>query len=103
MNAPVLLARCLEAFFTQRLMRERSASPHTVAAYRDCFRLLLSFAHRRLARAPAATRPAPAMHAWPRSTPSSATSHCKNPHMLPASSASWRCRASATRAGRWTS
>jgi len=54
MNAPVLLAKWLEAFFTQRLMRERSASPHTIAAYRDCFRLLLGFAHRHLGRPPAA-------------------------------------------------
>jgi integrase/recombinase XerD len=54
MNAPLLLARCLEAFFMQRLMRERSASPHTIAAYRDCFRLLLGFAHRRLGRPPSA-------------------------------------------------
>lgn len=39
-----LLAPLLEAFFTDRLMRQRCASPHTVAAYRDTFRLLLRFA-----------------------------------------------------------
>jgi site-specific recombinase XerD len=33
----------LEAFFTQRLMHHRQASPHTIASYRDTFRLLLEF------------------------------------------------------------
>ncbi|HEX9641954.1 MAG TPA: site-specific integrase [Candidatus Krumholzibacteria bacterium] len=42
----------LEAFFTDRLMRQRRASPHTVASYRDTFRLLLGFAQRRLNKAP---------------------------------------------------
>ncbi len=42
----------LEAFFTDRLLRERAASPHTVAAYRTTFRLLLRFAATRLGRAP---------------------------------------------------
>lgn len=35
----------LEAFFTERLGRQRQASGHTVAAYRDAFRLLLTYAH----------------------------------------------------------
>lgn len=38
------LAPTLEAFFTQRLIAQRRVSPHTVAAYRDAFRLLLAFA-----------------------------------------------------------
>lgn len=38
------LAPILEAFFTERLGRQRAASPHTMAAYRDAFRLLLGFA-----------------------------------------------------------
>jgi site-specific recombinase XerD len=37
------LAPILEAFFTDRLMTQRHASPHTVAAYRDTFKLLLGF------------------------------------------------------------
>ena len=37
------LAPTLEAFFTGRLINEKGASPHTIAAYRDTFRLLLSF------------------------------------------------------------
>ena len=52
MSAPVPLAGLLEAFFTDRLLRERQASPHTVAAYRDTFRLLLGFLQQRLKKAP---------------------------------------------------
>src|SRR5487761_1073510 len=37
------LAPTLEAFFTDRLMRQRRASSHTVAAYRDTFRLLFAY------------------------------------------------------------
>lgn len=46
------LAPLLEAFFTERLIGQRQASPHTVAAYRDAFCLLLRFAHARSGRAP---------------------------------------------------
>jgi len=42
------LAPTLQAFFTDRLLRQRMASPHTVAAYRDTLRLLLRFAAVRL-------------------------------------------------------
>jgi integrase/recombinase XerD len=38
------LAPTLQAFFTDRLTRQRDASPQTVAAYRDTWRLLLAFA-----------------------------------------------------------
>jgi integrase/recombinase XerD len=38
------LAPTLQAFFTERLVRQRQASPHTVMAYRDTLRLLLQFA-----------------------------------------------------------
>ncbi len=44
----------LEAFFTDRLCHQRRASPHTIASYRDTFRLLLAFAGRRLKKAPSA-------------------------------------------------
>jgi integrase/recombinase XerD len=37
------LASTLQAFFTERLATQRRASPNTVAAYRDTFRLLLRF------------------------------------------------------------
>ena len=46
------LAPTLQAFFTQRLVGQRRASPHTVAAYRDTFRLL-GFASAKLGRSPA--------------------------------------------------
>jgi integrase/recombinase XerD len=42
----------VQAFFTDRLLRQRRASPHTVAGYRDTFRLLLRFARQRLGKAP---------------------------------------------------
>ena len=46
----------LQAFFTDRLCHQRQASPHTIASYRDTFRLLLAFAERRLKKAPSALR-----------------------------------------------
>lgn len=38
------LAVLLQGFFTDRLQRQLRASPHTIAAYRDSFRLLLCYA-----------------------------------------------------------
>jgi site-specific recombinase XerD len=46
------LAPVLEAFFTERLLTQRQVSPHTVASYRDTFRLLLTFAQQRTGKAP---------------------------------------------------
>lgn len=46
------LAPILQAFFTDRLIRQRGASPHTIAAYRDTMRLLLRFAQQRLSKPP---------------------------------------------------
>jgi len=54
MSARVLLAPLLESFFVDRLIRQRQASSHTIAAYRDTFRLLLAFALQRLGREPSA-------------------------------------------------
>jgi integrase/recombinase XerD len=48
------VAGLLEAFFSDRLQRQRNASPNTVAAYRDTFRLLLVFAQERLRKPPTA-------------------------------------------------
>ena len=42
----------VESFFTKRLIAQRRASPHTIASYRDTFRLLLQFAKKRLGKAP---------------------------------------------------
>ena len=47
-----LLAPTLETFFTERLIGQRRASPHTIASYRDTFGLLLAFAHQRTGRPP---------------------------------------------------
>jgi site-specific recombinase XerD len=47
------LAPTLEAFFTERLLTQRQASPRTVTAYRDTFRLLLNFVHEQLGKPPA--------------------------------------------------
>jgi site-specific recombinase XerD len=46
------LAPALQAFFTDRLARQRDASPHTIAAYRDTWRLLLGFAAARAGKQP---------------------------------------------------
>ena len=46
----------LQSFFTDRLLRQRAASPHTIAGYRDCFRLLLQFAKERLGKMPSQLR-----------------------------------------------
>jgi site-specific recombinase XerD len=46
------LAPTLEAYFTERLIGQRRASPNTVAAYRDAWRLLLSFAQTATGKAP---------------------------------------------------
>jgi site-specific recombinase XerD len=54
MNTIANLAGLLESFFTDRLIRQRQASSHTIASYRDTFRLLLEFAQQTLKKAPSA-------------------------------------------------
>jgi site-specific recombinase XerD len=46
------LAPVLQGFFTDRLARQKKASPNTVAAYRDTCRLLLAFAQGKTGKAP---------------------------------------------------
>ena len=46
------LAPTLQAFFTDRLIRQRHASPQTIAAYRDTWRLLLAYATAQTGRQP---------------------------------------------------
>ncbi len=46
------LAPTMQSFFTDRLVRQRHASPQTVAAYRDTMRLLLAFAQARTGKPP---------------------------------------------------
>ena len=97
-----LLAPMLQAFFTDRLIGQRQASPNTIAAYRDTMRLLLAFATQRVGKEPskldiddldapligafldtsstsAATASAPATRAWRRSARCFATPRCATP------------------------
>jgi site-specific recombinase XerD len=46
------LAPALQGYFTERLIRQRTASPNTIAAYRLTMRLLLGFASQRIGIAP---------------------------------------------------
>ena len=46
------LAPTLQAFFTDRLARQRQASGHTIAAYRDAVKLLLTFAEQQTGKPP---------------------------------------------------
>ncbi|MCA1701029.1 MAG: site-specific integrase [Actinobacteria bacterium] len=46
------LAPTLQAFFCDRLLTQRNASPRTIAAYRDTFRLLLGFAQQKTGKQP---------------------------------------------------
>ena len=48
------LAPSLQAYFTDRLIGQRAASPNTIGAYTLTFRLLLTFAAKRLGKTPAA-------------------------------------------------
>ena len=102
-TAMTALAPTLEAFFTRRLVNEKGVSPHTIAAYRDTFRLLLTFAQERTGKQPsrardrgsrrtadharslitsntsAGTARGPATRGWRRSTRCSDTPRCVTP------------------------
>jgi site-specific recombinase XerD len=52
MIPPTSFAALLERFFTQRLMQQRQASPHTISSYRDTFCQFLKFVEQRLHRSP---------------------------------------------------
>jgi site-specific recombinase XerD len=47
-----LVAPTLQSFFTDRLVKQRRASPRTIASYRDSLRLLVVFVHGRSAKTP---------------------------------------------------
>jgi hypothetical protein len=69
-----LLAPTLQAFFTDRLINQRKASPHTIAAYRDTLRMLLgpprSHGYSKAAGTLCASATSPGKHArsWTSST-----------------------------------
>jgi site-specific recombinase XerD len=48
-----LIAPTLQAFFTERLIKQRNVSPRTIASYRDTLRLLLGFVQNTTGRQPA--------------------------------------------------
>jgi site-specific recombinase XerD len=52
MKGQASFAPLLEGFFTHRLMQQRQASAHTIASYRDTFRLLLQFVQKQLHKSP---------------------------------------------------
>lgn len=52
MTAAATLPSLIERFFTLRLMQQRNSSPHTIASYRDTFRLLFAFAQAKLGKPP---------------------------------------------------
>ena len=54
MTTTIAFPTLLETFFTDRLVRQKRASPHTIASYRDTFSLLLRFTQQRLGKAPSA-------------------------------------------------
>lgn len=54
MNIECSFPALLQTFFTDRLMAQRDASPHTIAAYRDTFRLLFAYAREHLDKPPSA-------------------------------------------------
>lgn len=52
MSTNIAFAAVLTGFFSQRLIKQKQASPHTVSAYRDSFRLLLQFVCQRVSKGP---------------------------------------------------
>lgn len=52
MTASPRFPALLQAFFADRLLKQRRVSPHTIAVYRDSFRLLLNFAKSELGKEP---------------------------------------------------
>jgi integrase/recombinase XerD len=50
---PSEFAALIQRFFTERLLQQKNASPRTVTAYRDTFRLLFHYAERALCKSPA--------------------------------------------------
>lgn len=54
--SPAGLPSLVQRFFTQRLLEQQGLSSHTVASYRDTFRLLLAFATKHIGRVPSKLR-----------------------------------------------
>jgi integrase/recombinase XerD len=54
MTPTITFPNLLERFFTDRLLRQKRASPHTIASYRNTFSLLLRFTQKQLGKVPSA-------------------------------------------------
>ncbi|MGC1416715.1 MAG: tyrosine-type recombinase/integrase, partial [Candidatus Acidiferrum sp.] len=52
MSTCLQFSELIQAFFTDRLMHQRQASPNTIASYRDTIRLLLQFAQQQTGKPP---------------------------------------------------
>jgi site-specific recombinase XerD len=52
MNSKTDFQWLVQRFFIERLMQQKKVSGHTISSYRDTFRLLLRFAHKRLHKSP---------------------------------------------------
>jgi site-specific recombinase XerD len=52
MTSHATFAPLVERYFSQRLIMQKQASPHTIASYRDTFRLFVQFVHKRIGKAP---------------------------------------------------
>src|SRR5438105_8333494 len=48
----ITLSTAIQGFFSDRLVRQKGSSPHTIASYRDTLRLLLTFASQRTGKQP---------------------------------------------------
>ncbi len=84
-----ILAPTLQAFFTDRLARQRQASGHTIAAYRDAIKLLLAFTAEQTGKPPSRLDIAD-------STRCSATPRCATPKTPRSSPGCWPSRPSAS-------
>lgn len=54
MKKSTTFSTLLQSFFNERLIGQRNASPHTIAAYRDTFRLLFDYTAQHLGKPPSA-------------------------------------------------
>ena len=52
MSEAPTFSKLVQGFFAEHLMQQRALSPRTVAAYRDTFRLLLTFAQQTTGKSP---------------------------------------------------
>src|ERR1700758_2714353 len=55
-NVAPSFTKLVQSFFTEHLVHQRALSPRTVSAYRDTFRLLLSFAEKTTGKPPTRIR-----------------------------------------------